>query len=193
MIKLIEDQPNWRTKLMEDQIDGGPYWWRIKLMKDQIDGGSNWWRIKLMEDQTDEGSNWWRIKLMEDQIDGGWNWWRTKLMEDKTHGGTKVMEDNSDFSVGTKQNQGLISICRLISRERLPGWILAVLPIFNKCLLPLSLCWMTLDSINNGILENRNMGNTASIQPGSLYWGCICPVISSTLYIYRQLFFYYHR
>ena len=30
-------------------------------------------------------------------------------------GGTKVMEDKSDFSVGTKQNQGLI--CRLISRE----------------------------------------------------------------------------
>ena len=47
---------------------------------------------------------------MENHIDG-----RTKLMEDQTDGGAKVMEDKSDFSVGTKQNQGLI--CRLISRE----------------------------------------------------------------------------
>ncbi len=36
-------------------------------------------------------------------------------MEDQNNGGTKVMEDKYDFSVRTKQNQGLIS--RLISGE----------------------------------------------------------------------------
>ncbi len=32
----------------------------------------------------------------------------------------------------------------LITMQRLPGWILAVLPICKKCLLPLSLCWILL-------------------------------------------------
>ena len=36
-------------------------------------------------------------------------------MEDQTDGRTKLMEDKSDFSVETKQNQGLIR--RLISGE----------------------------------------------------------------------------
>ena len=77
--------------------------------------------------------------------------------------------------------------------QRLPGCILAVLPIFKKCLLPLGhgqlIPWMAdfwmlnvnvnaqpsaqlLDSINKGIPMNQNMGNTASIQRGSL---CITP------------------
>ena len=36
-------------------------------------------------------------------------------MEDQTDGRTKLMEDKSDFSVETKQNQGLI--CRLTLGE----------------------------------------------------------------------------
>ena len=72
--------------------------------------------------------------------------------------------------------------------KRLPGCLVAVLPSFEKSLILLPLYNMThgwanyqlglpmslpsyaqWNSINNSIKEYRNLGNTASIQPGSLY------------------------
>ncbi len=61
--------------------------------------------------------------------------------------------------------------------ERLPGWILAVLPSFKKTVILFSPCAMTqeyacqqlrpLSCLSNRI--NENLGNTASIQPGNLF------------------------
>ncbi len=98
----MEDQIEGRTKLMEDQTDGGPkneFWFNrgfapsrnpsartLSWWEDQTDWGSNWWRIKLMEDQTDG---------IEDQIDGGPIWWTTKLMEDHIDGGPNLWEDQT--------------------------------------------------------------------------------------------------